>query len=130
MALLDAVRTMAMAGATGRSPAIRVAHGSRVSVLGGELELRQALFNLLRNALAASPDGIPVELDWRVNGDFVDIRVVNSVDGRRLTKPGLGVGLVITNTLAAAYGGSLTSGLDEDGRFRSVLRLRLAQVSA
>ncbi len=127
--LLDTVRTMAMAGA-GRSPAIRVAGGPDVSVLGGELELRQALFNLLRNALTASPDGVPVELGWRVRGDFVDITVINTVDDRRSTKAGLGVGLVITNTLAAAYGGSMTSGRDDDGRYRSVLSLRQAQVIA
>lgn len=89
-----------------------------------EIELTQALVNLLRNALAASP-GAAVSLTAAARAEEVLITVSNPI----LTIPGtptggMGVGLAIARTIVEAHGGAL-SRHDEPDRVRFTLSLPL-----
>ncbi|WP_159980625.1 MULTISPECIES: sensor histidine kinase [unclassified Novosphingobium] len=97
-----------------------------------EIELTQALVNLLRNALAASPGGT-VRLTVHTRGEDVLIDVSNPVpdapgsSGARndaRNDGGMGVGLVIARTIVEAHGGALSRS-DEPGLVRFTISLPL-----
>ncbi len=88
--------------------------------------LRQALENLLGNALAHSPDGAPVALrvdrEAREDGEWVVLTVRDAGPGiapevlptlfdrfaRGASSTGLGLGLYLSRSIAEAHGGALT----------------------
>jgi signal transduction histidine kinase len=70
-----------------------------------EIELTQALVNLLRNAIAASP-GAAIGLHVQAARDEVRIEVSNPVTAPG-SGDGMGVGLVIARTIVEAHGGTL-----------------------
>ncbi|EJL33750.1 ATP-binding protein [Novosphingobium sp. AP12] len=97
-----------------------------------EIELTQALVNLLRNALAASP-GQVVRVAVIPHADEVAIEVSNPAPAAPGTFPGgtgtgigagMGVGLVIARTIVEAHGGTLTR-RDEAGLVRFIISLPL-----
>ncbi len=113
------------------------ASGGRVDCLGiapdlavqaQEIELTQALVNLLRNAVAASP-GEAIALRAGAVADEVRIEVTNPLLAARKTDAqplgaGMGIGLVIARTIVAAHGGTLVRQDDVDTA-RFVLSLPL-----
>lgn len=101
-------------------------------VHGQEIELTQAMVNLVRNAVAACPGGI---VSIMVHCDNNDVRVVFSnpspTAGTANGQPapgGMGVGLIIARTIVEAHGGWLVRE-DEPGRVRFVVRLPLIDPS-
>lgn len=87
------------------------------------LRLRQALDNLLRNAVSASPPGSEIELEVSASRDAVRIAVSDAgpgiaepdrerifEPGVRLTgdRPGSGLGLAIARAIVDAHGGTLS----------------------
>lgn len=96
-----------------------------------EIELTQALVNLLRNAVAASPGEI-IHLAVHTHAEDVLIEVSNPVSEDPLpsrsiatgTTAGMGVGLVIARTIIEAHGGALSRS-DEAGLVRFTISLPL-----
>lgn len=108
---------------------------------GDPVRLEQALTNLLRNALQASPEGAVV-LDWQVRGRWLELGVDDAGPGidtgvrSRLfepfvtTKPvgrGTGLGLSIVHAVALEHGGRVTVDDSPGGGARFTLTLPLAE---
>ncbi|KHK93740.1 hypothetical protein LK12_04900 [Novosphingobium malaysiense] len=95
-----------------------------------EIELIQAIVNLIRNAMAASSDG-EIRLEARAQKENVIIEVANRFDraqdsANKDETMGMGVGLMIARTIVEAHGGSLLRE-DGDGEVRFFLRLPLSR---
>jgi two-component system OmpR family sensor kinase len=105
-----------------------------LTVPGDPDQLRQVLTNLLRNALVHTPEGSPVAVSVRREGESAVIRVRDrgpglpdgaadrvferfwrQGDSRSRDRGGAGLGLAIVSAVAAAHGGSAGAGNAEGG---------------
>ncbi len=94
-------------------------------IIGQEVELAQAVMNLVRNAAQACGTGGTVTLAVRTNDASARIIVSNLSDGRRQPPAGMGVGTLIARTIVEAHGGTLTRTTDRDGTVRATITLPL-----
>lgn len=138
---LAALAQEAAAALDGDGASIRVRAPEEVVVSADPDRVRQALENLLANALKHSPAGAPVELDVaaeaRADGAWVVLTVADGGPGippavrprlferfgRGPGSAGLGLGLYLARRIAAAHGGALTA--DEDTGGGACFRLAL-----
>lgn len=97
--------------------------GPDLIVQAQEIELTQALVNLLRNAIAASP-GQTILLHAEARGDEVAMEVTNPLDAASPATSGMGIGLVVARTIVEAHGGTLTR-QDAPGLARFIVSLPL-----
>jgi signal transduction histidine kinase len=160
-ALLALARADADAGAAGRVELAALVHeradawnalaeerGVRFAVLAqdgvaahaAEERLRQALDNLLENAVEVSPRGGTVTLEARAAAPWVELRVRDEGPGlsaeerkrafdrfwRARAGDGSGLGLAIVRRLVEADGGSVELQGDEGDGLEAVVRLRPA----
>lgn len=118
----------------------------RPLVLGEERRVRQAVVNLVTNALKYSPDGTTVTLHVSSGRGFGTLAVEDEGPGipaaerkhvfdryRRLAatakgKPGLGLGLYIVRVIAENHGGGVRVEEARTGGARFVLDIPLAQL--
>ncbi|KMS51807.1 histidine kinase [Novosphingobium barchaimii LL02] len=107
-------------GSSGRLECAAVAPD--LVVQAQEIELTQALVNLLRNAFAASPGETVSVRAYAVRGE-ARIEVANPVTVASASA-GMGVGLVIARTIIEAHGGTLVRE-DETACIRFALTLPL-----
>lgn len=68
------------------------------------LDLQQAVLNLLRNAMAASP-GSTIHIAAAGHGRSVEITVANTLRAGSQSPPGMGVGKLIVEAIANMHGG-------------------------
>lgn len=92
-------------------------------IMGQEIELAQAIVNLVRNAVQAC-DG-RVTLSARRHDDQLEVTVANRCPDRRGPQPGMGVGALVARAIIEAHGGTLDRVTDGDGTVRATLSLQL-----
>ena len=124
-AIEDVVALITAGGTPEDSPRIALdLDHARTSIHQVEGTLRQILYNLLRNAIEASPPGTSIDVRARVSGEHLVIIVadrgggIREGDQQRIFEPffttkeglagaGLGLGLAISHRGAEAMGGHL-----------------------
>lgn len=105
--LVSEVMSLAAPEAKTRGVPIQAVGGPDLRVAVHEVEIRQAMLNLVRNALAASPLDGPVRIGWSGGADVAHFWVENAVAAKR-GRGGMGVGLIISRAIAQAHGGRIT----------------------
>lgn len=112
------------------------------TVLADPDQLKQAFYNIIKNAMQAMPDGGLLQIVCSVGRDFVDVRFEDTGKGitpeemSRLMDPyyttrtgGTGLGLFIVDRIIRSHGGELGIESDEQGAaFTIRLPLRERQV--
>jgi signal transduction histidine kinase len=102
---------------------LKVVPAAELLVRGQEIELQQALTNLVRNAILASP-GRTVAISARDDGPgTICIDVINKPVGGHTRTHGMGVGLIVARTIADAHGGRLAEEASAKGERRFSLIL-------
>lgn len=89
-----------------RKVRLRIEASSETWIFGSEIELRQAVVNLLRNAILASMPNDIVEVAWACARQSCTINIINQLP-ERPARGGMGVGLIIVQRIALHHGGSL-----------------------
>ncbi len=96
-------------------------------ILGQEIELAQAIVNLVRNAVQACDGHVALAVDRR--DDRVAVTVTNRCPYRRSQHAGMGVGALVARAIVEAHGGTLERVSDDDGTMCATLSLPLVGVA-
>lgn len=94
-----------------------------LAVDGQELELQQALTNLLRNAIAASPHETVKLVAQDGCENTIRVDVINTPKPSTLHRKGMGIGKLIVEAIAEIHGGSLAEERSANGERRMILTL-------
>ena len=140
--LVGYIASIAKAQALGKSVSICLNIEDGCRLFGNEDQLQQALLNLMRNAIEASPDGGAVSVRCDPQGEFVRIEVENQGTAipalivPKIFEPfftaksgGTGLGLPIAKKIAEAHDGTLTLEQNVEGRILFALLFPAAQHS-
>ncbi len=96
-----------------------------ILIEGQEVELAQALVNLVRNAAQACGRGGEVVLSARKEGAVAIITVANRHRADLPPQPGMGVGTLVARAILEAHGGTLTRETGSDAMVRATITLPL-----
>ena len=124
--LLQEIARIADAEARALGVEILFQDGPDAVVSGQDIELRQALLNLLRNAIAASPRPGRVVMAHAISGDRLLVSIENDHCTSSGQRVGMGVGLIIARSIAAAHGGVIREERPSPQRYCYILDLPLA----
>lgn len=118
-------------------------HVGDVELRGDRIKLRQALRNLLANAVRCQPEGGDVRVDVHARSGAVQVRVTDGGPGippelrDRVTEPffttradGTGLGLALVHTIARLHGGTFEVSADPAPLGGADVRLTLPSPSA
>ncbi len=131
-ALIDMVAPLARAEARDAGVALEIAPATPDAfVLAQEVELAQAVMNLVRNAVQAARDlspAPPVTLSAGVAQDRAILSVTNRAAASHAPKDGgMGVGTFIARAIVEAHGGTLSRTRLADGMVLATLSLPLVE---
>jgi signal transduction histidine kinase len=109
-----------------KSIAIEAGLSVPTAVFADRLRIKQILFNLLSNAVKFTPEGGRIQVEGRLDGDFLEMSVCDTGVGipqeqheavfdkfyqvgstTKGVREGTGLGLAITRTLVAEHGGQI-----------------------
>ncbi|MCY7399078.1 MAG: MASE1 domain-containing protein [Sphingomonas bacterium] len=124
--LIAEVASIASPEAKAGQIVLEVRDGPDAVVMGQDIELSQALLNLLRNAIAASPRPGHVVIGHATSDGRLFVTIENEHIASTAGRPGMGVGLIIARSIAAAHGGTIREQRPDPQRFRFILDLPLA----
>jgi two-component system OmpR family sensor kinase len=145
---LSALATDAVEDARARDPgrAIKLEIDEDVVVAGDEVRLRQALDNLVTNALVHTPDGTPIRLSLSRDDGRAVVMVEDAGPGldsdalehafdrfwrrdpsRSRDTGGSGLGLAIVEAIVRGHGGTITAENVATGGARFALRLPISR---
>lgn len=125
-ALLDTVATLVKPEARAAGVNLLIVAGDPdLVVLAQEIELTQAIVNLVRNAVRATANREVEIVAERLNG-AVRIRVSNALEDASAPTDGMGVGLLVARTIIEAHGGHLRR-VEGAGSIAHILTLPLAE---
>ena len=123
--LLDTVTALAQPEAKSQGVRLTIdAAAPDLVILAQEVELAQAIVNLVRNAVQACSNG-RVSLGVIRTAGHVQLVVVNGYKPTRLAQPGMGVGILVARAIVEAHGGSLTRATGANGEIRATISLPL-----
>lgn len=125
--LLAEVAALVKAEAAAAGTTLEVGTSYSGQIVGSEIELQQALVNLVRNAIAAAPEG-SVSISAIESGDTIELQVSDNGSAAKIGR-GMGLGLIIAQTIAEAHGGRLHSEILRPAGSRYVLILPNGGVS-
>ena len=128
-ALIKELATIAGPEAKASGIVLDIRAGPEARVLGQDIELRQALLNLVRNAIAASPRPGQVVVSHSIAGDRALVTVENEQSRAGELRAGMGVGLIIARSIAAAHGGAIHERRPAPQRFCFILDLPLLELA-
>ena len=134
--LVGYIASIAKAQAIGKQVSIKLNIEDGCLLYGNEDQLQQALLNLMRNAIEASPEEGEVSVHCEPKGELVRITVENqgaSIPGYAVPKifepfftaktGGTGLGLSIARKIAETHDGTLTLESNVEGHIRFKLLL-------
>lgn len=125
-ALFDSITALARPEASAAGVGLAVARvDADLVVMGQEVELAQAVMNLIRNAAQACGMGGEVTLAATRAGEAAAITVTNRCAPGRAAQPGMGVGTLIARAIVEAHGGTLARVTDADDLVRATITLPL-----
>jgi signal transduction histidine kinase len=126
--LVSDVVSLASPEARNAGVTIHCVGGPELKASVHDVEIRQALLNLIRNAISAAPESDPiVRVGWSQADRLVRFWIENAVAHHRSAEGGMGLGLIITRTIAQAHGGQLNVEKTSTGVVRSALDLPLSE---
>ena len=124
--LLDTVAALVHPEARAAGVTLTIVPGDLdLVVLAQEIELAQAIVNLVRNAVQATADRRVAIVAERLPGE-VRIRIVNARRAEDAPSDGMGIGLLVARTIVEAHGGHLHR-VDQSSTIAQSLTLPLAE---
>lgn len=128
LSVLRDVRRIAEPTALSRNLTLSFPYLNDDVVHGYDIEIRQAILNLVNNAIAAAPEGSQITVRTRHTKGDVEIVVINEVDPHTPRRAGMGVGLIVARSIAEAHGGHLRRQISEF-EYQCVIQLPLVSES-
>lgn len=127
-ALIDTVTALARPETAAAGVTLRVDPvPADAVVLGQEVELAQAVVNLVRNAVQACVRGGDVTLESRCDAGAAMLVVTNRCAPDVAPQPGMGVGTLVARAIVEAHGGTLVRHVDTSGVVRAEITLPLME---
>jgi signal transduction histidine kinase len=126
-ALLRDLAAIATPEAKAAGVELDMSGGPEAFVTGQDIELKQALLNLVRNAIAASPRPGQVVISHATAAGRVLLTIENEQCRTNAARAGMGVGLIIARSIAAAHGGTIHERRPSPSRFSFILDLPLVE---